>query len=154
MDMTRLIDSGNQLMIVYEDWVMAVALVLALVFLALAGLSIATGAQKRLWTYVVSAVGFGGAAYYFLTYTIILTHETGWVYAFLWHDEKIAWAKAASAQYVEPPLLARRSAPKLVIVDRDGAQFVLPLNGIYGADRQKVLAFVQQRLPVRVVAGR
>jgi hypothetical protein len=147
--MTYLIESGGRLMVVYEDWIMAVLYLLALVFFVLGAL--AMNSPKKLWGHVFTAVVFTGAGYYFMTYHITLTNETGQVYAFLWHDEQIAWANAVGARFVEQPALSRSGA-KLMIADRSGAQFELPLKGIHGVERQKVLRFIQARLPVRIAA--
>lgn len=148
--MTYLIESGSGLMVVYEEWVMAIPYFLALVFFALAALSMHH--PKKMGGHVLTAAVFIGAGYYFMTYHITLNNEGGQVYAFLWHDERIAWKNAAGARFVEQPAMSRSGA-KLMITDRSGAAFELPLKGIYGADRQKVLRFIQGRLPVRIVTG-
>lgn len=145
--MTYLIESSSRLMVVYEDWLMAVLYLLALVFFALAALSM--NHPRKLWGHVFTAVVFTGAGYYFMTYNITLTNESGKVYGFLWHDEQIAWANVVGARFVEQPALSR-SGDRLMIADRSGAQFELPLKGIHGKDRQRLLRFVQARLPVRI----
>jgi hypothetical protein len=148
--MTYLIESGGGLMVVYEEWVMAVAYVAALVFFGLAALSM--NHPKKMWGHVLTAAVFTGAGYYFMTYHISLTNDGGKVYAFLWHDQQIAWKDVAGAQYVEQAALSRSGA-RLMIADRSGARFELPLKGIYGVERQKVLRYLQSRLPVRIVTG-
>ena len=148
--MTYLVESGSGLMVVYEEWVMAIAYVAALVFFALAALSM--DHPRKMWGHVLTAAVFTGAGYYFMTYHITLTNDGAKVYGFLWHDEQIAWKNAAGARFVEQPALSRSGA-RLMIADRGGAQFELPLKGIYGVERQKVLRYVQARLPVRIVTG-
>jgi hypothetical protein len=147
--MTHLIESSGRMMVVYEDWVMAALYLLALAFFALAALSM--DSPRKAWGRVFTAVVFTGAGYYFMTYHIALTNDGGKVYAFLWHDEQIAWKNAVSARFVEQPAMGR-SGDRVMITDRGGAQFELPLKGIHGVERQKLLRFVQARLPVRITA--
>ena len=145
--MTELTERSGALIVTYSDWVTAIPVLAALGFFILAAIQSAD--RKKLRNHCITGFIFALAGYYFLTFEIRLNNETGKVYGFIWHDDTIRWADAVRATLVE------RSGPKssktsVYITDRAGREFELPLRGVYGRERQQVLAFVQQRLPVPI----
>ena len=101
---------------------------------------------KKRWAILVVGALLTWAGIYFTTFKATLTAESGRVYGFLRYNERIDWTNAAAAAVVQR---SGKGGPSyfLVVANRSGGEFELPLGGLNDAERQRVITYVLSKIP-------
>ena len=140
--MARFLDTGSGFVISYPVWLalMAVAGIALLVYAARPRAKVA----KR-WAVLVVGALLTWAGIYFATFKATLTAESGRVYGFLRHNDRIDWSDAAAATVVQR---TGKGGPSyfLVVARRSGGEFEMPLGGLTDRERNQVVAFVMSKI--------
>ena len=101
---------------------------------------------KKRWGIIVVGALLTWGGIYFTTFKATLTAESGRVYGFLRHNERIDWTDATAAAVVQR---SGKGGPSyfLLVARRSGGDFELPLGGLNDAERLRVVAFVLSKMP-------
>jgi hypothetical protein len=141
--MARLLDTGSGFVISYPAWLVLIAI--AGIALLVYGARPKAKVQKR-WAILVAGALLTWAGIYFATFKATLTAESGRIYGFLRHNDRIDWADAAAATVVQR---SGKGGPSyfLVVARRSGGEFEMPLTGLNDQEQRRVVAFVMSKLP-------
>ena len=142
--------SGGELVVTTPYWL--------LVFWLLAGLSffVLAAVLRKKEKYQNESRGYVGAGIicmlvlgYEYSYEARLTNEAGKVYSLFLRNGHIRWSEAARAtvMYENPGMT-------LYITDTGGKRFEMPLLGNGKENNDRVLAFIQSRIPVSIAHER
>ena len=141
-------ESAGTLIVTTPHWLLIFWLCVALVFFVLAFVM-----RKKYENERRGNVGAGILCLLILgyeySYEARLTNESGKVYSLFFRNDQIRWADAtrATLMYENPGLT-------LYVTDNGGKRFEMPLAGNGKENNDRVLAFIQSRIPVPIAHDR
>ena len=141
--MIKLVETSSGFVLSYPLWLG----ILTIAGIALIGYAARPKAEvKKRWGIIVAGAVLMWGGIFFATFKVTLTAESGRVYGFLRYNERIEWTDATAAAVVQR---SGKGGPSyfLVVANRSGGEFELPLGGLNDGERQRVVAYVLSKMP-------